>query len=72
MPTQPSGEVRKSCARLIRLVVSKAGVGLIDSRIGAKATDTSTDPSTKRKKPDVSGISSMACAAMMPTICTIM
>ena len=54
------------------LVLSKAGVGEIDSRIGAKAMDTSTEGITKSRKPEGSGISRIACAEMMPTICTIM
>ena len=72
MPVQPSGDTIKRCRRLIGLVVSKLGVGLIDSRIGANETEISTEAITKVSYPAGSPTSSSACALTMPIICTIM
>ena len=47
MPTQPSGEMRKSWTSVIGLVVWKAGAAPAVSRIGVKETETSTDITTK-------------------------
>ena len=47
VPTQPSGEIRKSCASVIRLVVRNAGPLPAASRIGVKQSETSTDITTK-------------------------
>ena len=58
--------------RVIGLVVSKAGVGLIDSRMGAKDNEISTDGMMNKTKPPGSAVSISACALTMPTICTIM
>ena len=71
MPTQPSGEKSINSRRLIGLVVSKGGVGLIDRRIGVTAMLTSTEGMTKSTKPEGSAVSKSACAITMPSVCTI-
>ncbi len=48
MPTQPRGEMRKSCARVIGLVVWKGGALPAARRIGVKQSETRTDMTTKR------------------------
>ena len=53
------------------LVASKAGVGLIDSRIGVIATLTSTEGMIKRIKPDGSAVTNKAWLATMPKVITI-
>ncbi len=72
MPTQASGDASINRLSGKRLVVAKAGVGRIDSRIGAKASDTSTEGMMKRMKPDTSPRTRMYCAVTMPPIWTIM
>ena len=47
MPTQPKGEVLNNSLILIGLVASKAGVGVMDNKIGAKEIDTRTEINTK-------------------------
>ena len=49
-----------------------AGVGLIDNRIGAKASEIRTDGMMNKTNPPGSAVSISACALTMPTICTIM
>ena len=49
MPTQPSGEMRKSCTSVIGLVVRNAGAVPAVSRIGRNEIDTSTDITTKSR-----------------------
>ena len=71
MPTHPKGEKPASSRKLIGLVVSNAGVGLIDSKIGVTATLTKTDGITNRTKPEGSAVSKSACAITMPKVCTI-
>ena len=68
MPTQPNGEVLNKCLMLIGLVASKAGVGVMDNKIGAKEIDTSTEINTKSSKPPGSPTSNKSCAATMPAI----
>ena len=46
IPTQPKGEKPKSVRKPIGFVASKAGVGLIDNRIGVIAIDTKIDGMT--------------------------
>ena len=72
VPTQPSGEMRKSSTSDMRLVAWKAGAALRTSRIGANEIETRTDITTKSVYPDGSARFRMPWAAMMPTICTIM
>jgi len=71
IPKHPSGEKLASWRSVIGFVVSKAGVGLIDSRMGVIAIETSTDGITKRTKPDGSAVSSNAWLATIPSVCTI-
>ncbi len=47
MPTQPSGEMPKSCTSVIGLVVWNAGAVAVVRRIGRNETETSTDITTK-------------------------
>ena len=72
MPTQPRGEIAIICRRLSGLAVSNAGVGLIDSRIGANDSEISIDGMTNSTNPPGSATSISDCAVTMPTICTIM
>ena len=72
IPTQPRGDTLNNSRSVIGFVLSNAGVGEIDRRIGAKEIETSTDGITKSRYPDGSGTTSNACAVMMPAICTIM
>ena len=71
IPTNPKGETPNNARRVLGLVASKAGVGEIDSKIGANDTDTRTDGMINNKNPLASGTFSKACAAIMPSICTI-
>jgi hypothetical protein len=43
MPKQPSGDVSSNVLSGIGFAVSKAGVGEMDSKIGAKEIETKTD-----------------------------
>ena len=70
MPTQPKGEISNRALRLSGFDVSKAGVGEIDRRIGAKEIDTSTEGMMKRTKPDGSPCDRIHWEMMMPSVCT--
>jgi hypothetical protein len=70
--TQPSGEVAQSLPSDMDLVLSKGGVGVAASRIGAKEIDTSTDGTMNRMKPDGSPSVTMPCATTIPSMTTIM
>lgn len=71
IPTQPSGEVAKSRRKRMRLMVAKAGAGPVDSRIGVKDSDTSTEGMTNRIQPPGSPTFISICAMTMPSICII-
>ena len=58
--------------RAMGLVVSNAGVGVIDNRIGAKLTEMITEAITNVTYSAGSATSSRPCAETMPVICTIM
>jgi hypothetical protein len=60
--------VENSSLILIGFVVSKAGVGVIDNKIGAKEIETKTEIKTNSSKPLGSPISNKSCAATMPAI----
>ena len=68
MPTQPKGEVENNFLILIGLVVSKAGVGVIDNKIGAKEIDTNTEINTKSSNPPGSPTSNKSCAATISRV----
>ncbi len=64
--------MRKSRRKASGLIVSKTGAGVAASRIGMKASETSTEGRMKSTNPDGSGMLSSAWLVMMPIICTIM
>ena len=72
IPIQARGEASISRRIGSGLVVLNTGAGLTESRIGAKAIDTSTEGMMKRMKPDTSPSVTRYCAVTMPAICTIM
>ena len=51
---------------------AKVGAGAIDSRIGVKDSETSTDGMTNSTNPSAEPNINSACDEMIPTICTIM
>ena len=48
MPTAPNGDTRINSVNRIGFVASNAGVGEMDSRIGAKEIETKTEITTNR------------------------